>query len=485
MNKYFIVALFALSQASFAQATYYINDVIQMAISQSPAFRQAQTQKETSYWQYVSYKTNYNPQLRLGATSPYSSGYSNTLQNDGSYAYRLATNFTPSMNLGLQQPIMWTGGTISVNTNYSYINSKLPDPTQNYNGWQSGLYNIRLDQPLFFYNQLRWDRKTRPIAFEESKRQYVQNIEAISQEAASRFFDVLTAQFNESIAKFNLANNDTILKIEQGRYNIGTTSKDKLLQVELQLLKSRQDVAQAKLDLQNNMLSLRSFIGIKDGESFNLIIPEETPQFELTEEEALFYARKNRAEFIAFQRRRIENESNVAFAKGQRYQASISASYGLNNSAYVISDLYKQPSQQQVGAVSFNIPIIDWGRRRSLMQTAYANKKLTDYIIAQDEANFEQTIITQVRRFELLRLQIEITKKSDAVALERYIVAQNRYLIGKIDITNLGIALTDKDNAKRNYIAALKLFWTSYYNLRGLTLYDFATGTQLYHEDTP
>jgi outer membrane protein TolC len=117
------------------------------------------------------------------------------------------------------------------------------------------------------------------------------------------------------------------------------------------------------------------------------------------------------------------------------------------------------------------------------MQTAYANKKLNDYTIAQDEVNAEQEIITQVRQFELLRLQIEITKKSDQVARERYNVAQNRYLIGKIDITNLNIALTEKDNAKRSYLDALRTYWSSYFNLRRLTLFDFATGTLLYTPD--
>jgi outer membrane protein TolC len=80
----------------------------------------------------------------------------------------------------------------------------------------------------------------------------------------------------------------------------------------------------------------------------------------------------------------------------------------------------------------------------------------------------------------MLRLQIEITKKSDQVALERYKVSQNRYLIGKIDITNLNIALNEKDNAKRGYIQALNSFWAAYYNLRQLTLYDFAEQKFLY-----
>ena len=114
------------------------------------------------------------------------------------------------------------------------------------------------------------------------------------------------------------------------------------------------------------------------------------------------------------------------------------------------------------------------------MKTAYANQKLNDYTIAQDEVNFEQAIVVQVSQFDVLLSQIEITKKSDQVAQERYMVSQNRYLIGKIDITNLNIALTEKDTAKRSYLNALRSFWISYYELRRLTLYDFSNRQLLY-----
>jgi hypothetical protein len=56
-------------------------------------------------------------------------------------------------------------------------------------------------------------------------------------------------------------------------------------------------------------------------------------------------------------------------------------------------------------------------------------------------------------------------------------------LIGKIDITNLNIALNEKDTAKRSYLEALKSFWTAYYDLRRLTLYDFAGKRLLYLAD--
>jgi outer membrane protein TolC len=306
-------------------------------------------------------------------------------------------------------------------------------------------------------------------------------MEQIANTSVNNFFNVLQAQVNSQIAKFNLANNDTIYKIEKGRYNIGTTSEDKLLQVELQLLRSRKDVAQANLDLQTASLQMRSFIGLRNGESFELILPSEVPFFEVTEEEAIKYARQTRSAYVAFERRKVEAEQTVAQARGQLYQVGVSASYGLNNVGGTVNDLYQNPSKQQFANVTFNVPLVDWGRRRAMMRSAYATKTLNDYVIAQDEVNFEQEILTQVRQFEMLRLQIEITKKSDEVAMQRYKVAQNRYLIGKIDITNLNIALTEKDDAKRSYIQALKSFWMAYYDLRRLTLYDFSTAKLLYH----
>jgi outer membrane protein TolC len=480
MNKIYLLLILLLAFRSAtvkAQNIFNIQDVIERAHLQSPASKQIETQKETSYWQYRSFRTTYNPQLILSGNAPtYSKRYASVVQPDGSIAYQPINQTNPGINLGLLQPIRLTGGTISANTSLNYFN----DVSSKFSQYNGTVMNVQLYQPIFAFNQFKWNKKIQPIIFEESKRSFVEQREYISREVVSRFFDVLKAQVNLQISTFNLANNDTIYKIEQGRYNIGTTSLDKLLQVELQLLRSRQDVAQARLDLQTSSLQLRTFIGLKDGEEFRLIMPEEVPLFDVLIDDALHYAKQNRADYIAFERRRIEAERDVAQAKGNRFSTSLNASYGLNNTAPNANGLYESPQKQQTVNVGFNIPILNWGRNHAMMQTAFANKRLVDYTIAQDEVNFEQTIITKVSQFEMLRLQIEITKKSDAVAQERYNVAQNRYLIGKIDITNLNIALTEKDAAKRSYIDALKSFWTSYYDLRGLTLYDFSSKQMLY-----
>ncbi|UII20336.1 TolC family protein [Fulvivirga ligni] len=479
--RYLLTFLFIAAVATaHAQTVYTLENIIDRAQAQSPAAKRAETLKENLYWQYRSYRSNYNPQLRLSGSAPdYNLDYFSNRLDDGTIVFQSREQINSYVNLGVEQPLKWTGGTISVNSNLSHFKDIQRDLTQ----YNTTLFNVLLEQPLFGFNSLRWDNRTEPLRFEESKRSYVEEMESISSVAVDRFFAYLSAQINLQIAQFNLANNDTIYKIEQGRYNIGTTSKDKLLQVELQLLRSREDVAEAQLDMETSRLLLRTYIGLSGDESIQLVLPDYIPEFEVKLGEALEYARQNRADYIAFERRKLEAQREVAQARANRFQTNLRASYGSNNASSDVDNLYIDPNNQVRANITFDIPILDWGRNKSRMRTAIANQRLVDYTIAQDEQTFEQEILTQVRQFDVLRTRLEITKKSDEVAQERYTVAQNRYLIGKIDITNLNIAQTEKDDAKRAYISALQAFWSAYFNLRRLTLYDFEANKLLYtHE---
>lgn len=481
MNKILLIlCFFVLSLTASSQIVYSLDNIIGLAKGQSPQAKQAETRKENRFWQYRFFKSNYNPQLALSGNLPaYSNQFIPVVQEDGSTQFRPVEQTNSSLALGLFQPIAPTGGSISVNTRASQFQDLVIDDTR----WRSTIVDLTINQPIFAYNDLKWDKKTEPIRYEESKRSYVEEMEFVSRTAVQRFFDYLDAQVNYQIAEFNLSNNDTIYNIEKGRYNIGTTSEDKLLQVELQLLRSKQDLANAELDLQTSRLALRTFIGLNEGENFNLALPEDIPIFPVDEDVALQYAKDNRSDFIAFERRRIEADAQVAEAKGQRFQMNLNASFGLNSAGQSFDQSYQDGQTQQFANLTLNIPIVNWGRNEARMKTALANKQLTDYVIAQEEQNFEQEIITQVRQLDVLRQQIEISRKSDEVAQKRYEVAQNRYLIGKIDITNLNIALTEKDNARRSYINALRSYWIAYYDLRRLTLYDFANNELLYAVD--
>jgi outer membrane protein TolC len=97
----------------------------------------------------------------------------------------------------------------------------------------------------------------------------------------------------------------------------------------------------------------------------------------------------------------------------------------------------------------------------------------------QNQNNFEQNIQKIVKQFNLQAGKVDIAAKTDRTAERRNEVARRLYILGQSTILDLNASVLEKDTAKRNYINALYNYWSLYYTLRSLTLYDFEKGIAL------
>ncbi|MBS9525024.1 TolC family protein [Litoribacter alkaliphilus] len=482
----FCFAAFLLPTSLFAQETsvFSLEDIVARAKAQSPAALREETVRENRYWEYRLFRADYNPQLRLNGIFPqYQQAFNRVEQPDGSIAFRPVQQNLVDMELGLQQVIAPTGGMISVNSSTSRFDNFFTSPGMPQTQWSGVPVNVRLEQPIFAFNRFKWNRKIAPLRYEESKRDYVEGMEEVSQTAAQLFFNYLVAQVDLEIAEKNLENTEEIYKIEKGRYEIGTTFEDKLLQVELQVLQAKQAMARARLDMETSALGLKSFIGMNEAADLKLILPTDIPDFEVNVGRAIDLAFQNRADALGFERRVLEADANVAEARGSRFQMNLRASYGYNNAALNWAEIYADPNTQALVNMTLSVPVLDWGRNRARMEVSKANKRLVEYTVQQDMINFEEQIFTRVKNFNMLRDRLEITEASDQVADKRYEIARNRYLSGKVNITDLNIAQQEKDANRREFVNSLREYWMAYYQLRQLTLYDFENGQLLYVQD--
>ena len=162
-----------------------------------------------------------------------------------------------------------------------------------------------------------------------------------------------------------------------------------------------------------------------------------------------------------------------------RFNASISASLGFNQTAPVFGQAYQSPLGSQSLQVGVNMPMIQWGAGHADVEAAHADELRT---AAQNKSN--RDALVEDARFSVLQLQqaqrnVIISAKADTVAQKRFEVAKNRYVIGKIGISDLFIAQGEKDNAVLSYVQALRAYWTAYYHLRRVTLYDFVAKQEL------
>jgi len=451
--------------------TLTLQQIVEMAKEKSIASKQALTTKETRYWQYRTYRSNYQPQLALNGTLPgYNKTFTEVVQPDGTIQFQSVHNNNSSLNLSFSQSIAATGGTVFGTTQLQRFDDFDRKNTL-YNGVPFG---IGYAQPLWQFNPLRWDKKIEPLKFDESKQAFIESMEQIAITANGYFFDLLLAQVNLQIAETNLVNTQKIQQVANEKYGLGKISKNEILQLQLEHLKAQKAVGIAKRDMEIATLNLRSYTGLQNTEKIALSLPYSNISMDVSPGKVLEEAYANRSDAIAFTRRMAEANRDVAKAKGDNgLNAMLTAQIGYSKSADVIPKVYKSPQDQQEIQLIFTIPILDWGRSKSRTKTAEANLQFTQYSVEQDKQIFTQQIVTQVTLFDMMKDQIVLTATADSIASEKYQIAKDRYVLGNLSITDLSIAFQEKDQAKRDYISALRDFWGAYYQLRYLSLYDF------------
>jgi outer membrane protein TolC len=322
-----------------------------------------------------------------------------------------------------------------------------------------------------------------PLKYNESKQAYIESLEQISVNACNYFFDLLLAQVNYGIAEINLANTQNILRIANLKFDMGKVSRNEILQLNLEQLKAQKAVGIARRDMEISTLNLRSYIGLKSTDKIALLLPEAVIHMSVDTAKVVAEAYENRSDAIAFIRRVMEAKRDVAKAKGDNgLNASLTARIGFSKSARSIGKVYDAPINQQAFQLEFDIPILDWGRSKSRTKTAEAIQQLTEYAVEQDKQNFTQEIYTQVTLFDMMKDQLLLTAKADSIASEKYGIAKERYVLGNLSITDLSIAFQESDQAKQDYILALRDFWGAYYQLRYLSLYDFEKNQKIVYK---
>ena len=109
-------------------------------------------------------------------------------------------------------------------------------------------------------------------------------------------------------------------------------------------------------------------------------------------------------------------------------------------------------------------------------------KRVIDAQIQQEEIDFRESVILTVEEFNLQKQLVEGAMEADTIANAVYDITRRRYMNGQSDIIRLSTNQRASINARRAYIQALESYWSYYYNIRSITLYDFEAGKDIEEE---
>ncbi len=450
-----------------------IQDVISIATDSSLQAFIAENLYLADYWQFKTYQAQRLPFLYLASTPI---NFSRTMKqeynsSDSSYQYIDRQIFSSDVNLSLNQNITQTGGKIYIDTDLGRL--------ENLNSNRSVQYSttplrIGLSQQLFGFNRFKWEKKIEPLKFEKAKKELVESIEDISLVAVRHFFELARAQINLEIAKTIYANADTLYNIGQKRFKIASISQEDLYTLKLELINSENAFYEAKTQLKRAKLKLYSFLRLTNNKEINLILPQEIPSIEIDPGRSLELAKANNPEILDYARQNLESERDVEQAKkNSRFNANLNASFGLNQRGNSISEAYRDPLDQEIVQLSFDIPIIDWGLAKGRYNLAKKNRDVLLASLEQSEIDFEQNIIMMAEEYNIQENLVKGAAEADIIAQKAYELSKKRFMIGQTDVIKLTTTQRSSISAKKAYIDALERYWQYYYTIRKLTLYDF------------
>ena len=461
-----------------AQQSLTLKEAIAIAQERSHQAEAARAGREAARYRDRAFYSNQLPQIGLSGTLPgYNRSIIPVLQPDGTTLFRPQDQNNANLTATMSQTVPLTGGNFFVSSSLAWLSVT---GENEFRSWTSTPVTVGIRQPILRSNVAGWDRREQPVRYEVTERAYREAKEDIALRTVNLFFDVHEAKVRLDNAATNVSVNDTLYRLNQGRFNVGRIGENDLLQSELALLRARTSLDGARLDHQRAVAALRLGLNQPSNAPLEISAPEGAPDVQADTLQAVQQALRNRAVMTDAELQELQADRRVNEAKlNNGIGATIVASLGFNATGDEPKLAYQNLQEARRFEMGLQIPLVQWGARKEGIQAAEYDKERVESATAVTRENTAHEAHFAVLQLEQAKRALLLSASADTVAAKRFEVAYNRYVIGRINIDNLYIAQNEKDQSKTQYVQALRQYWQAYYQLRRLTLFDFETGRSI------
>jgi outer membrane protein TolC len=468
-------------QPAVAQATrsLTLHEAVGLAQSQGHLAQAARTARDAARYRDQAFGARLLPQLSIeGNAANLERGINSITQPTGEQQYLRQSYNESTLGLKLAQPLPWMGTRLTVSSLVSRIDQFGNEARPQF--WRTTPLLLGIEQDLFKPRAIRWDQRENDLSSSVAERRYREAREEVAMHTASAFFDLHAAQVALDNAIANSAVNDTLYTLNKGRFEVGKIGENELLQSELALLRARASLDGAKLERDRTEAALRRLIALPGDATLMVVPPTTITTIAADPNAAAAHALRGASEIESDQLEAVRARRRIVEARyANGFGATVQAEVGFNQTANAFGSAYQSPLDRQKLFVGVSMPVYQWGGGRAAVHAARADEaRVTTTAKARREAIAEEARFAALQLPQALRM-LTISAKADTVAAKRFEVSKNRYVIGKIGMSDLYIAQNEKDQALVAYVQALRGYWAAYYRLRRLTLYDFAAGREI------
>jgi outer membrane protein len=385
-------------------------------------------------------------------------------------------SFQTSALFRVQQPILVTDGTLSLTNEFGWQSSYSDASDIKSQVFYNNLY-LNFNQPVFTYNRLRLELKELELNYENANLAYAMQLLNMERNVTQFFYNVYMTQMNLNIAREELKNTQNSYNIIRNKVDAGLAAMEELYQAELNLATSKSAVQDREVAFENAKDQLKLYLGMDLYTDFSILGDVSMNPVQVDLDKAIETGLASRMEL---RQREIDIEASqfdLIRTKAQNeFRGDVNLRLGISGDNRNLDQIFDAPTNSPSVAVSFNIPLFDWGEKKARIaaqEAAIESQKLS----FTDEQN--QIIIGIRQAFRNLQNQLNqigIAEQSETNAQLTYEINLERYENGDLTGMDLNLYQTQLSERKIAYAQALINYKIELLNLKIQSLYDFEKG---------
>jgi outer membrane protein TolC len=155
------------------------------------------------------------------------------------------------------------------------------------------------------------------------------------------------------------------------------------------------------------------------------------------------------------------------------FYGTLSLSFGINGNNEKLQDIYTDPKNNENVSLSLQIPLWDWGERKSRIKASEASIEVSKISLEEEQNDIVINIRKVYRNLNNLQNQIEIARQNVTNAQLTYDLNLEKYKNGDLTGMDLNIYQNQLSQKQLSYTNSLISYKLELLNLKIQTLYDF------------
>lgn len=382
-------------------------------------------------------------------------------------------NFQSNALFRVVQPILLTDGTLSLTNEFGWQSSYSDASDLESQVFYNNLY-LNLNQPLFTYNRLKLQMKELELNYENANISYAIQRLNLERNVTQFFYNVYMAQMNLNIAREELKNTQNSYEIIKNKVDAGLAAMEEFYQAELNLATSKSSLQNSVVTFENAKDQLKLYLGMDLYEDFSILADVASNPVPVDLERAIETGLDSRMEL---RQREIDIESSmfelIRTKSMNEFRGDVNLRLGISGDNRNLDQVFNAPTNSPSVAVSFNIPLFDWGEKKARIAAQEAAIEMQKLSYTDEQNQIIIGIRQAYRNIQNQLNQIEIAEQSQTNAQLTYEINLERYENGDLTGMDLNLYQAQLSERKIAYAQALINYKIELLNLKIQSLYDF------------